>query len=77
MTRTIARLLVLVLTLGGCTVGLAEPPTAPPSEPMPEFQGEPPVPGMVWIAGRWHWAGTDWVWLPGHWESPPRRAISP
>ncbi len=77
MKNTITLPALFALALSGCTAGLVEPATAPPSEPMPEFQGLPPVPGMVWVAGRWHWAGTDWVWLPGHWESLPPRAARP
>lgn len=26
-----------------------------------------PVPGYVWIAGRWTWGGAEWVWTPGYW----------
>jgi len=40
----------------------------PPPEPLPEMQSGPPAAGMAWIAGYWHYNGTDWVWIPGHWE---------
>ncbi|HVY44889.1 MAG TPA: hypothetical protein VHB21_03380 [Minicystis sp.] len=48
--------------------GEAEPPAAP--APLPEQRYAAPAPGMVWIAGSWHWDGARYVWLPGHWESP-------
>lgn len=54
--------------LTGCVTGLGIP-EAP--APLTEFHYNAPAPGMVWIAGSWHWDGTDHVWLPGHWESPP------
>jgi hypothetical protein len=42
----------------------------PPPEPLPDFRSGPPAVGMPWIAGYWHFNGTDYVWIPGHWESP-------
>jgi hypothetical protein len=42
----------------------------PPPEPLPEMRSGPPAPGMAWVAGYWHFNGTDYVWIPGHWESP-------
>lgn len=49
------------------------PPAQAPERPapLPEFVSAPPVPGMLWVAGCWHWDGSAYVWLPGHWESPP------
>src|ERR1700712_1234034 len=33
-----------------------EPPPPPP----------PPGPRMIWQSGAWEWAGTGYVWRPGH-----------
>jgi hypothetical protein len=62
--------------LSGCVTGVVDGagrtagPPAPPA-PLPEIRSLAPVPGMVWVAGWWHWDGTAYVWLPGRWESPP------
>jgi hypothetical protein len=64
-------LVLLALVLGGCVAGLGDGPTSPEPAPMPEFQSPPSAPGLAWVGGKWHWQGTDWVWVPGHWESPP------
>jgi hypothetical protein len=42
----------------------------PPPEPLPEIKSGPSAAGMDWIGGYWHFNGTDYVWIPGHWESP-------
>jgi hypothetical protein len=60
--------LLCAASLTGCVAGLGHPE---PPAPLPEFQSTAPAPGMVWVAGYWHWDGTDHVWVPGHWESPP------
>jgi hypothetical protein len=51
---------------GGRSVFVAKPPP----EPLPEMRSGPPAAGMAWVAGYWHFNGTDYVWIPGHWESP-------
>lgn len=57
--------------LAGCVTGFPNgAPYAPPA-PLAEVESTPPAPGMVWIAGDWHWNGADYVWVPGHWVSPP------
>jgi hypothetical protein len=67
--------LVLLLTstalLAGCVAGLGDQPPGMPSAPLPEIKSLPPAPGMVWVAGSWHWNDHDWVWLPGRWEMAP------
>lgn len=50
----------------------ATPPAASPPAPLPEFVQEQPAPGMLWTPGCWHWDGEGYVWLPGHWETPPK-----
>jgi hypothetical protein len=63
--------LLAVATLSGCVAAIADaPPSAPPA-PMPEVRSLPPAPGMVWVAGGWHWDDHDWVWIPGRWETAP------
>ena len=64
--------LVLGLALGaaGCAPKIAPPAETPPA-PLPEIVSAPPAPGMVWVAGCWHRDGSGFVWLPGHWASPP------
>ena len=64
------------LLLGLATFALgcapeATPPAQTPPAPLPEIVSAAPAPGMVWVAGCWHWDGSGYVWLPGHWESPP------
>jgi hypothetical protein len=59
--------LLFGFALIGCVAGEERPPEAP--APLPEVRYAPPNPGMVWIAGNWHWDGARYVWLPGRWES--------
>jgi hypothetical protein len=37
-----------------------------------EVEGVPPDTAHVWIGGYWMHAGSNWVWVPGHWEARPR-----
>lgn len=60
-----------------CASGRAGPVRPPPPAPLPEIRFEAPSPGMVWVAGSWHWRDTDYVWLPGHWEAPPPGPVPP
>ena len=43
----------------------------PPPEPMVETV--PPVPGPTVYSqpGHWAWTGSQWAWLPGHYEQRP------
>ncbi len=54
--------------------------TAPPSDvvvklPPPahrvEIPGPPPAANQEWNAGSWTFEGGQFVWTPGHWETPP------
>lgn len=36
-----------------------------------------PVPGYVWMAGSWSWAGNEWVWNPGYWAPAAEPAPAP
>ncbi len=64
-------LLAVALTFAGCAAPLWEGPVPPPTEPMPEVRSLPPAPGMVWVAGSWHWDGRAYAWIPGRWETAP------
>lgn len=44
----------------------------PPPPPRVEVR-RPCPPGSYWKAGRWHWTGRRWVWLPGGCKLYPRR----
>jgi hypothetical protein len=66
------------LGLGGCVATeVAAPPrgvvvSGPPPAPMAEID-RPAAPSQasVWIVGYWHWTGTQYTWIPGHWENAP------
>ena len=63
--------------LVGCVATVEERPPrvvyvgGPPPPPLVDPQAAPAAPGMVWVEGYWHWSGVQYVWIPGHWESPP------
>lgn len=57
--------------LSGCVAGLGEAPPYAAPEPLPEIRSLAPAPGMVWVAGSWHWNDRGWVWIPGRWETAP------
>jgi hypothetical protein len=42
-------------------------PTAPPPDPIPEYQPPAPAYGYSWIGGYWDWTGYDWTWDAGYW----------
>ena len=46
---------------------------ADPPPPMVEVRAVAPAPDFVWVAGFYRWNGGAYVWLPGHWDRPPRR----
>lgn len=43
-----------------------------PPAPIIEHPGPPPGAGFIWIAGYHRWDGGRYVWVPGHYEHPPR-----
>jgi hypothetical protein len=71
----------LALAVSACAsgtqtdVGRAVYVSSAPPEPLPEFKSGPPAPGMTWLAGYWHFNGSEYVWIPGHWESPRPGAV--
>ena len=79
MVRAPLALLVLALSAAGCAVGpdrcapraaALEVPTMPPA-PLAEIVTAPPAPNMTFVGGYWHWDALRWVWVPGHWVTPP------
>ena len=47
-----------------------------PPAPVIERPAPPPERGMVWISGYHRWDGNGYVWVPGHYDRPPRpRAV--
>jgi WXXGXW repeat (2 copies) len=57
----------------------AGPPTtqvvaAPMAPPPGRNETAPPAPGpgMAWVPGYWNFGGANWVWVSGHYETPPR-----
>jgi hypothetical protein len=77
MLRLASTWLAICLLAAACTLGCideAPPPASPAPAPLPEFISGPTAPGMVWVGGCWHWDGEGYVWLPGHWDSPPKQA---
>ena len=63
--------LLAIATLSGCVASLADAPPSVPPAPLPEVRSLAPAPGMVWVAGSWHWDDHDWAWIPGRWETAP------
>jgi hypothetical protein len=47
---------------GGVLAGAEK--TQPDPEPGPR-----PGPDQVYVRGHWHWTGTRYSWIPGHWEA--------
>ena len=48
-------------------------PAAPPA-PLIETVPSAPGPTVTWQPGNWAWTGTQWVWVPGHYEQRPAQA---
>ena len=73
----------MLVTVGAsaCVVEVTAPRSGgvavsgPPPQPLED--GRPrvaPEPGIVWVAGYWHWNGMQYTWIPGHFERPPTGA---
>lgn len=64
--------IAVTLAITGCAGAPSlEMPRLKAPAALPEFGSTPPVIGMLWVPGCWHWDGKDYVWIPGHWRSPP------
>lgn len=56
--------------------GPIETSQRPPARGRAERPGRSPQRGMLWIAGYWNWNGSQYEWVAGRWEAPPRpRAV--
>jgi hypothetical protein len=44
----------------------------PHGEALPDAPPGPAPAGKAWRVGYWHWDGTQYVWVAGHWEATPR-----
>jgi len=75
--------LLLVTLVPACVAGTPERPArgagaeGGPPAPLPEIVPAAPAPGMIWVAGAWHYDGVQYVWVPGRWESPPTPSSGP
>ncbi len=63
--------------LAGCVSGLDDAPSAVMPAPLSEVRSLAPAPGMVWVAGSWHWDDHAFVWIPGRWETAPPSPVLP
>jgi hypothetical protein len=69
------------LFLTACVVNATESPprgvivSGPPPAAVREDPPPAPNPQALWVAGYWHWTGTMYAWIPGHWEAPPAGAV--
>lgn len=46
-----------------------------PPRAIVEHRGAAPSARHVWIRGYHRWDGRAYVWVPGHWEVPPREHV--
>lgn len=46
-------------------------PHAPPP-PRHESAGAPMSADDIWTPGYWTYSNSRWVWIPGHWQTPPQ-----
>ena len=73
--RGVVAAAVLAAGLSACA---SAPPTdavyveAAPPALRTEVVVPSPGPGWVWVPGWWNWGGTDYVWVDGGWQHPPR-----
>lgn len=71
----------LIAVSAGCVVNAADSPargvivSGPPPAPVREEAPPPPSPQASWVNGYWHWTGTTYAWIPGHWEAPPAGTV--
>lgn len=38
------------------------------------FESYQPMAGYDWSPGQWQWDGSEWIWLPGHYETAATHA---
>jgi hypothetical protein len=63
--------ILLAATLSFADVQVIFVPSRPP-RPVREVVVVRPGPGHVWVRGYHRWEGGSYVWVPGHWQQPPR-----
>ena len=51
-----------------CVVDVNQSPPAPKTEQQPE----PPAKNAVWLSGNWRYYTGRYVWVAGHWATPPK-----
>src|SRR5215470_2936743 len=57
-------------------VHLPPPPAPTPAPASVLNMAEMDADRRAWIAGLFRWDGSEYVWVPGHWERPPQpRAV--
>jgi len=44
-----------------------------PPSPRTEDIGMAPSSADVWVQGYWSYHDARWVWIPGHWQTPPQQ----
>jgi hypothetical protein len=62
--------------LSGFGAAMAQPPPRYAPIPPPRYEAVPPSPGprVLWEPGHWHWNGSRYVWVNGHYiERRPHR----
>lgn len=68
---------ILQLLLTACVAGTPATPargvvvSGPPPAALAETRPAPPSPAASWVSGYWHWNGSTYAWIPGHWENAP------
>ncbi|MFO0605790.1 MAG: hypothetical protein U0324_21585 [Polyangiales bacterium] len=86
MNRTAASLLALAVSLAPLAanaqitvsgqIAVGTPVYANMAPPAPRVETPPPSPGpgYTWVGGYWNLSGSQYVWTPGRWETPPQPA---
>ena len=67
-----AAFVLLGTVLTGCAGGGVYYARSAPPPPRYGVVGVAPGPGFLWVNGWWDWRGSNWYWVPGRWERPPR-----
>jgi len=72
--RFLAAAAVIAASLGSSSAWAARiyVNVAPPA-PIVDVRPPVPGPGYVWVSGYHRWDGGSYVWVPGRWDTPPRR----
>ncbi len=77
----LAATIAFVLALPACVATEPAAPTrgyvvaGPPPSAVQEHPPAPPSADAVWVGGYWHWTGSQYTWIIGHWETPPPGAV--